>query len=84
MFTILSGSSTSSVEYRVRSVQCSWALSACMEPKNTKETKKRTKVPTSFGSHFFLAKRERKSRMCQSWQMLLLAKMLWRRSVCFV
>ena len=40
MFTILSGSSTSSVEYRVLSVQCSWALSACMEPKNTKETKK--------------------------------------------
>ena len=28
MFTILSGSSTSSVEYRVLSVQCSWALSA--------------------------------------------------------
>ena len=47
-----------------------------MEPKNTKETKKRTKVPTSFDSQFSLAKCERKSWMCQSWQMLLFAKML--------
>ena len=75
MFTILSGSSTSSVEYRVRWVQCSWALSAWMEPQNTKERKKRTKVPTSFDSHFFLAKRERKSPMCQSWQICC----YWRR-----
>ena len=84
MFTILSGSSTSSVEYSVLSVQCSWALSAWMEPKNTKETKKRTKVPTSFDSQFSLGKCVRKSQMCQSQQMLLFVKMLWRRSVCFV
>ena len=75
MFTILSGSSTSSVEYSVLSVQCSWALSACMEPKNTKERKKRTKVPTSFDSQFSLAECVRKSRLCQSQQMLLFVKM---------
>ena len=45
MFTILSGSSTSSVEYRVRSVHCSWALSAEWNQRILKRLKRGQKCP---------------------------------------